>query len=50
MIARRLSTISRADTIVVMDRGRVVEQGAHDDLFAHGGLYRDLFSGHIQPA
>jgi ATP-binding cassette, subfamily B, bacterial len=50
VIAHRLSTVSRADTIVVMDGGRVVEQGAHHDLLARGGLYRDLFSGQVQPA
>jgi ATP-binding cassette, subfamily B, bacterial len=50
VIAHRLSTVSRADTIVVMDGGRVVEQGAHHDLLARGGLYRELFSGQVQPA
>jgi ATP-binding cassette, subfamily B, bacterial len=50
VIAHRLSTLSRADTIVVMDGGRVVEQGSHHELLARAGLYRDLFSGQIQPA
>jgi len=50
VIAHRLSTLSRADTIVVMDGGRVVEQGAHHELLARGGLYRDLFSGQAQLA
>ena len=50
VIAHRLSTLSRADTIVVMDAGRVVEQGAHHELLARGGLYRELFSGQLQPA
>jgi ATP-binding cassette, subfamily B, bacterial len=50
VIAHRLSTLSRADTIVVMDGGRVVEQGAHHELLASGGLYRDLFSGQAQLA
>jgi ATP-binding cassette, subfamily B, bacterial len=49
VIAHRLSTVSRADTIVVMDGGRVVEQGAHHELLARGGLYRELFSGQVQP-
>ncbi|HUG62481.1 MAG TPA: ABC transporter ATP-binding protein [Methylomirabilota bacterium] len=42
MIAHRLSTVKRADLIVVMDRGRVVETGDHDSLIAAGGLYADL--------
>jgi ATP-binding cassette, subfamily B, bacterial len=50
VIAHRLSTVSRADTIVVMDGGRVVEQGGHHELLARGGLYRELFSAQVQPA
>ena len=38
-IAHRLSTLSSMDRIVVLDQGRVVEQGSHDDLLAQGGLY-----------
>ena len=43
-IAHRLSTIARMDRIVVLDQGRVVENGSHDALLAQGGLYADLWS------
>jgi ATP-binding cassette subfamily B protein len=43
VIAHRLSTIRNADTILVMDRGRIVEQGSHDELIEAGGFYKDLY-------
>ncbi|HEY9325543.1 MAG TPA: ABC transporter ATP-binding protein, partial [Candidatus Limnocylindria bacterium] len=43
VIAHRLSTIRSADTIVVMDQGRIVEQGSHAELLAQGGFYHDLY-------
>ncbi len=42
VIAHRLSTIRAADKILVIDEGRLVEQGTHDELLAGGGLYADL--------
>ncbi|WP_170480965.1 ABC transporter ATP-binding protein [Ruegeria arenilitoris] len=43
-IAHRLSTIAQMDRILVMDSGRIVEQGAHADLLAHGGLYAQFWA------
>ncbi|MFN2467025.1 MAG: ABC transporter ATP-binding protein [Gaiellaceae bacterium] len=43
IIAHRLSTIRDADLIVVLEHGRIVEQGTHDELLARGSLYRSLY-------
>jgi len=43
VIAHRLSTIRNADIIVVMNHGRVVEQGNHKELMAKKGFYYDLY-------
>ncbi len=43
VIAHRLSTIREADVILVVDDGRIVERGRHDDLLAAGGLYAELY-------
>ncbi len=42
VIAHRLSTVRRADLILVMDEGRIVERGTHDDLLRVGGLYKEI--------
>jgi ABC-type multidrug transport system fused ATPase/permease subunit len=42
VIAHRLSTVRRADLILVMDQGRIVQQGTHAELLAQGGLYREI--------
>lgn len=44
MVAHRLSTVRNADQIIVLDRGRVVESGRHDDLLRRGGLYAAMWA------
>lgn len=43
-VSHRLSTVRLADLIVVMDQGRIIEQGTHADLMARQGTYAELFS------
>ncbi|GAB11391.1 putative ABC transporter permease/ATP-binding protein [Gordonia araii NBRC 100433] len=50
VIAHRLSTIRDADTIVVMEQGRIVEQGTHDELLAAQGAYYRLYQGQFSGA
>jgi len=49
VIAHRLSTVIGADLILVMDKGRLVEQGKHDELLAQGGLYARLYATQFNP-
>jgi ATP-binding cassette, subfamily B, bacterial len=44
LITHRLASVRHADRIYVLDRGRIVQHGDHDQLMASGGLYADLYS------
>ena len=45
VIAHRLSTVRNADAILVLEGGRIIERGSHDDLIAQRGRYYDLYTG-----
>ncbi|MEE5992722.1 MAG: ABC transporter ATP-binding protein [Oscillospiraceae bacterium] len=45
VIAHRLSTVRNSDVIMVLDHGRIIERGSHDDLIAKGGVYYQLYTG-----
>ena len=46
IVAHRLATAARADRIVVIDRGRIIEDGSHSDLLSQQGVYADMWRAH----
>ena len=45
VIAHRLSTVRNSDAIMVLDHGRIIERGSHDELIAKKGTYYQLYTG-----
>ncbi|MFE9738749.1 hypothetical protein [Streptomyces sp. NPDC006477] len=50
MVAHRMRTVRRADRVVFLDGGRIVEEGSHDTLLRHGGRYADFWNASLPPA
>ncbi len=49
VIAQRLITLKHADEILVLDHGRIVERGTHEELIDHGGIYRRIYDLQLKP-
>jgi ATP-binding cassette subfamily B protein len=50
LVAHRLRTVRRADRVVFLDRGRIVEDGSHDELLRRGGRYADFWKVAMAPS
>ena len=50
VVAHRLSSIQHADRILVVDQGRIAEEGTHDTLIRHNGLYASLYARGVAEA
>ena len=50
IVAHRLSTIKKADKIIVLDKGKIMEEGTHDELLAQNGIYRNLYEIQFEDA
>ena len=49
IIAQRLSTVRNADLVLVLDKGRIAEQGTHSELLANGGIYTEIYDLQFRP-
>ena len=49
VIANRLSTVHKADEIIVLDHGKIVERGSHEILISHQGIYRQIYDLQLKP-